>query len=338
MSHDEKRALPDNDSAERSVARLLKLSGERRMPATEATARAHAAAVDAWQASLHSARVHKRRQGLLRIAAVIAVVAVGAVAWNISSISSRAIPIVAHAVIVNGDTTLVTRAGEGHRLIAGAALEAHSLLATQEDGAALEVGDSLSLRIDKHSRLRLVARNEVVLLAGTIYVDSGGLSAHSELRIRTPAGEVRHEGTQYQVSVKTGQTHIQVREGRVRFTDVAQARAAHIVAGEELDVDAQGNLQRRAAVGFGPEWEWASALATPLDTENRPLVEFLAWMAREHGWQLRYATPRLEREVQSIRLHGVTQGSTPEQTLQRVALITGLPMRVDDGVLVIGAN
>jgi hypothetical protein len=73
-----------------------------------------------------------------------------------------------------------------------------------------------------------------------------------------------------------------------------------------------------------------------LDIDNRPLVEFLAWIARENGWQLRYATSDLEREAQSIRLHGAAKEKDPEGTLQRIALLTGVPMHVENGILFVG--
>jgi ferric-dicitrate binding protein FerR (iron transport regulator) len=338
MHQDEERPSGDAETSERSVARLLKLSGERIAPSEEATTRAHAAALDAWQTSVDDGRSKNRRAVMWRLAAVVALFTIGAIVWTSFSSSLRPTRIVAHSVLVTGDVELIGAKNDPRAFAARNIVQVQSQLVTREGVASLSVGDSLSLRVNRHSRLRFDAENQITLLAGMIYVDSGGLSAHSDLRILTPAGEVRHEGTQYQVSVAAGETHIQVREGRVRLTNDDAGRSAHITSGEELDVDADGNALRRAIPSFGADWEWASALAAPLDTENRPLVEFLAWMAREHGWQLRYATPVLEREAQSIRLHGVAQGGTPEQTLHRVALITGLAMSVEDGVLVVSTR
>lgn len=335
MRHDEELR---SDTAEQSVARLLKLSGERSSPADDATTRAHAAALDAWQASVRNARLRNTRRVIWRMAAVAAIIAIGAVVWTSSRTAAPAGRVVARAVIVSGDTKLITASGAESALAPGATVQTKSQLVTEEGGASFSVGDSLSLRVNKHSRLRFDAENQITLLAGMVYVDSGGLSAHSELRILTPAGDVRHEGTQYQVSVAAGATHIQVREGRVRLTGEGQVRSAHISAGEGLDVDAAGNASRHAISGFGPDWEWASTLATALDIDNRPLVEFLAWIARENGWQLRYATSDLEREAQGIRLHGAAKEKDAADTLQRVALLTGVPMHVENGILVVGAH
>jgi ferric-dicitrate binding protein FerR (iron transport regulator) len=338
MRHDEELAMGRTDAAEQSVARLLKFSGERTTPAEDATARAHAAALDAWQSCVKLERLRNRRHVRWRIAAALSAVAIGAIVWASFEMRVPLDRVVAHFVIASHDTKLVASSGVERTLAAGAAVLTRSQLVTAEGGAALNIGDSLSLRVNKHSRVRFDAENQITLLAGMVYVDSGGLSAHSDLRILTPSGEVRHEGTQYQVSVADGATRIQVREGRVRLTGSDKDGVLHITAGEGVDVDGGGHISRHTINGFGPEWEWATALAMPLDIENRPLVEFLAWIARENGWQLRYATFDLEREAQSIRLHGVAKGKNPEDTLQRVALLTGMPMYVDNGILVVGGG
>ena len=55
---------------------------------------------------------------------------------------------------------------------------------------------------------------------------------------------------------------------------------------------------------FGEEWEWAARMAPGFDIENRPLSEFLAWLVREHGWQLRFTDAQWQSRAQGIRLHG----------------------------------
>ena len=80
-------------------------------------------------------------------------------------------------------------------------IHAGTTLSTSEGRVALTFGDSLSLRIDRHTRLRFDSREQVTLLAGALYVDSGGINAVPALRIETPAGAVRHVGTQFQVHV-----------------------------------------------------------------------------------------------------------------------------------------
>ena len=66
-----------------------------------------------------------------------------------------------------------------------------------------------------------------------------------------------------------------------------------------------GNLRwQRGLPSFGEHWEWSAGIAPALDIENRPLAEFIAWMAREHGWQVRYGDETLQLRTLDIRLHG----------------------------------
>ena len=76
---------------------------------------------------------------------------------------------------------------------------------------------------------------------------------------------------------------------------------------------------------FGAEWEWSAGIAPALEIENRPLAEFLAWMAREHGWQVRYADERCRRARSNpaARLARRLDGAA---MLERVALVTGVPL------------
>jgi ferric-dicitrate binding protein FerR (iron transport regulator) len=199
---------------------------------------------------------------------------------------------------------------------------------------ALSFG-TLSLRVDRHSRLRFDAPDRVTLLEGSVYVDSGGINALAALRIATPAGEVRHVGTQFQLTVDGALTRIRVREGRVV---VAGATPREVAAGEKLEVRGAEAVLTRGQPSSGDAWDWVSRTAPAFDIENRLLPEFLAWIAREHGWQLRYADAASQARIQQVRLHGSLDGLDAAGMVERVALITGTPMVLRDGALTIGAR
>jgi ferric-dicitrate binding protein FerR (iron transport regulator) len=226
-----------------------------------------------------------------------------------------------------GDT-VVLRASD---VMSGNALE------TADGRVALTLGNSLSLRMNRHTRMRFDSPSDVTLLAGDIYVDSGGVNAAGRLRIETPAGVVRHVGTQFQVLVTEAGTRVRVREGRVLFTPLDAGAPRDVAAGDELRI-VDGRLDlRRGQPSFGAEWEWAATVAPPFDIDGRPLAEFLAWVAREHGWQLRYASEALQQQTYEIRLHGALDQSGADAMIGRVSLITGVPLRAHDGVLWVGA-
>ena len=93
---------------------------------------------------------------------------------------------------------------------------------------------------------------------------------------------------------------------------------------------------RHGLPAFGADWEWSASVAPTIDVEDRPLAEFLAWMAREHGWQLHYADEALQQRTLEIRLHGSLDGLDTAAMLERVALVTGIPLEAREGVLWVG--
>ena len=330
-------ASPDPDD---QVARLLKLAGERDAPNQERMAMARAAAHASWRKMLNDADATKPRR---RFAGLIALAAAAAVAAIVMfpGLDRRINPpvAVAHVVAFDGHATL--QASDTRLVIGATGVDIHSgaELVTGDGRLALALGESLSLRLDQYTRLRFDDAQRVTLLEGAIYVDSGGLNAAPFLRIATAIGEVRHVGTQFQVTVDDGATSVQVREGRVIVSPAATpATQIDVGTGEELRIDASRSVLTRGMASHGPQWEWMTTIAPPFDIENRPLAEFLAWIVREHGWQLRYDDENLQQATRDIRLHGSISSMTSAAMLETVSMITGVSLRARDGVLLVSRS
>ena len=150
---------------------------------------------------------------------------------------------------------------------------------------------------------------------------------------------MRHVGTQFQVRVTGETTSVRVREGRVLLTRGPGSQdTTDIATGDELSVTGNEVAWRRGLPSFGADWEWSASVAPQLEIENRPLAEFIAWMAREHGWQIRYGDETLQQRTHDIRLHGSLDELGADAMLERVSLVTGVPMSVRDGVLWVGGR
>jgi len=209
--------MTDPDS---TIERLIKLAGSRDMPTPEGMERARLAAQESWSRTLaaRTAASPRRawRKPVLGLAIAAGLAALAVFMWPQRS-NTAAPALVAHIATLTGDALLQEDRQES---IARVALPIHagSVLATSDGRVALAFGDSLSLRIDRQTRLRFDSREQVTLLSGVLYVDSGGVNAVPALRIVTPAGVVRHVGTQFQVRVSGGMTRVRVREGRVLLT------------------------------------------------------------------------------------------------------------------------
>jgi len=315
------------------IESLLKIAGERDQPSAAGLQRARDAARAAWQRGLAQAPAAPAARRVGRpwmLAAACVTLLVAAVLVTLGYRDGEAgRELVARVDVASGDVSL-----DGRRaaLSATTALLSGSELATHQESLALRLGDVLSLRVATHTRLRLDSPGRVTLLAGAVYVDSGGLNAPSTLRIVTPAGDVRHVGTQFQVAVSGARTRVQVREGRVLLGE-AGAAPIELVAGDRIEVSGSDSRIDHGVPGFGEEWDWAAAAAPVMDIENRPLNEFLGWYTREHGWQLRFADAGLQSRSMEIRLHGSLAGLDAHSSLEYVGLITGVPLAVRDGVL-----
>jgi hypothetical protein len=320
---------------DRSIETLIRLAGEREMPSDEATARARDAAEDSWQRLLSEPRARVRPRMPLALAAALTLVVLGWYVWTQRQAAQPPVMVARIAAVEGGARIQHGRALQLARidgdLVAGAILQPGG------GRAAATIINALSLRLDHGTRLRFDGPDHVTLLQGSLYVDSGGIGLGPPLTIGTPAGEVRHIGTQFQVQVFGDTTRIRVREGRVALGR-DDAIAHTVAAGDALEVRGDEERWQHGVPSFGPAWEWSAALAPALTIEDRPLAEFLAWMAREHGWQLHFGDEQQQRHAQEIHLHGSLEGLDGRAMLERVALVTGVPLALHEGVLWVGAR
>jgi ferric-dicitrate binding protein FerR (iron transport regulator) len=319
-----------------SVERLVKLAGEPDLPSDEGTRRARAAGEQAWRQMLADSAPPAPRRGRFLGPGLAMAAALALVAWFVGRTEFDEAPAIVVARVVLLDGTAVARAEDGViPLAVDATVPARATLEAR-GRVALAFGSSLSLRLDRDTRLRFDGADQVTLLAGSLYVDSGGINASSPLRIRTPAGEVRHIGTQFQVFVNGPLTRVRVREGRVLLESRGDRRQ-DLATGDALEVRGDQYVLEHGLPSFGADWAWAASMAPALEIENRPLSEFLAWLVREQGWRLHYDSERLQEQAGEIRLHGSLEGLDVAAMLERVSLVTGVRLEVRQGVLWVGA-
>jgi hypothetical protein len=236
---------------------------------------------------------------------------------------------------VLGTVELQSKSGLTRRVSEGEPLAPGALVTRDGGRVALLVGESLSLRLGEATHLDLHGGSHVTLRRGALYVDSKpGGEARVPLVISTPAGDVQHVGTQFRVEVEGDRTRVGVREGQIRV-EPRGAPPLVVTAGEELQVSEAGEIVRRQIRPFGTDWEWAASIAPDFQIENRSAADFLVWIAREHGWALRYDSPQARALAAEAVLHGSIAGLSAEDSLQRVAAITGLSLSVADGVLTV---
>lgn len=215
------------------------------------------------------------------------------------------------------------------RLVDGAVLRSgHRYWSAGQSLLQLEGGGNLRLAAD--SFIEILAKADVRLESGEFYVDiPPGSRPNVEFIARTPAGEFRHVGTQFALTVNNLETRLRVREGIVHW--LADADESTVSAGNEVVFTNGTKVAERAIETSGPEWDWTARSTPDFDIEDRPLGEFLEWVARESGRKLTFVDERARKKIASIRTHGSIQGLTPLQALSAVMAATELRCDLPDG-------
>ena len=318
----------DPDSLEHSLEQ-----GLRQAPLTDAAyARMRAAVADEWRTIHPPKSVWRTRRWVAMAAGLAAAVVVAVVALR-SPVKPLTLGVIARSE-GNGLVSRHTLRAD-HPLAVGAAL--HSGEVFRADGPVLvALNEGGTLRIARGTRLEVTATGGVALEEGEAYADlPPGVARAPAFVIRTPFGLVEHLGTQFDVTVNS-ELRIRVREGRVRWSRSSETTT--VVAGTELFVPHSGPTSQRAIATHGAQWSWVEALEPDYVIEDRVLMEFLQWAARESGRQLRFADEHARAVAGQTRLHGSINGLSPDKALETVLTTTSLRYELEDGVIKVSSG
>ena len=330
---------------EHTTARLLQLAGSRPQIPQDMEQRVYQRVRDEWQAASTSPegqRVYRHvrsewkkgspgrhtRRWLLPVAlAASALVAVAIVLQPAPAPPGPTLvaPVV-HAVDAAGNGNLPV---PGHQVHAGDRLSTGSGEALSLSLARLE-----SVRLDEQSTLIAKSDHQFELVEGRMYIDSGDLIYRSKgLEIETPSGKVTDIGTQFVVRADGETLEIAVREGRV---DVRQdVRTVVAVAGDRVQFDGSADPEFSTIASHDDYWSWATDLAPTFAIENRSLLDFLRWVARETGRELVFESEDLRIAAMRTVLHGDVAGHKPLDAVDSVMLTTKFRYRIEPTKIVI---
>jgi ferric-dicitrate binding protein FerR (iron transport regulator) len=294
----------------------------------EALARIRRATEAQWRA-----QVGARRGGWVPFAAAATVLLACAGAWQLwSGDGTPGDAAVARLARAEGSGVV-----ELHALWRDTPVDIGTELRTGSDfisrgGSLLALQGGGNVRVAPDSKFEVLSPDAVRLERGEMYVDiPPGQHALASFTAITAAGEFRHVGTQFSIAVQDGATRLRVREGRVEWHGAAGDST--VPAGTEVLIGRDARVTRSEIESSGEHWTWTEALAPQIDIEDRPLGEFLGWVARETGRQIRYADEDTRRQVASIRMHGSVRGLAPMQALKAVMASTSLRLELPQGAI-----
>lgn len=331
---------------ERLIGRLIHSSGRGPQPPPGARERVYATVRAEWQRHIREATPARERQligdswlgSFLRPAFAVSAIAVIAVGMAIFLfLREPAAPSVVQIASVEKlvGTVTSTPAGteSGTGMTEGIMLFAGQRIHTAADGGiALVFASGESVRLDNNTSARL-AEAGIELETGAVYVDSeGNPDIASAMIVTSRFGNVRHIGTQYEARVQNAGIRVRIREGTVEIE--AESRDLRGLAGEEIVVPVTGAVLRNEIAPTDEAWQWTERLAALPESPGYVLTDLLAWVARQTGRDVRFASARSRLSADQLMLRGLG-GLSPQETLDVIASTTTIALTVTADSLII---
>ena len=311
-----------NDAAgqDDAVAQLMKLAGPRPSIPADLEMRVHERVKQEWQTSLPRHRASRWMVPLALAASIIVAVII-----NIrpADMSSRTLGTVA-------------RVAGGAAMSVGQSVNEGDILRTAAgQGIGITLPEGLSLRMAAESNLRFDGPDDFTLLSGQVYADSGQqIYRDRHITIHTTAGSVTDIGTQFAVHFDDDELAVAVREGKV---DIATGLETHTaLAGDRLLLVADEEIVVDQITANDDSWDWAVALAPSFDIDNKSLLDFLKWAARETGKELVFTNDELRMAAMNAKLYGSVSDFTPQEATESVLSTTNFDYQIDEYRITIG--
>ncbi len=308
---------------EASLAALLREAGLRADPPPDVARQVRAVVEAEWRAVVAARQPQPtaRRWPALALAASVAVAAI-AIWFALPALNSAPVPL---ATLSRVSGAVESGSGNDWQPVAVRQMlhSGQSLVTGPHGRAALSLREGISLRLDTDTRIALLSPERIVVDRGTVYLDAGAKSGMADpLVIESRFGTIRHLGTQYEVRVAPERMLISVREGRVEV--FASGNTIQAQAGEQLVLAANGDMQRQLVSLTAPQWDWTQEVTPPFAIEQRTLRDFLVWVSRETGQEIKFASPQVKSVAAQTVLRGSIAGLKPDAALAAVMATTPL--------------
>ena len=322
---------------DKSLENLLRLAGERPEIPLSVESRVYHRVQQEWQENTASpaedkvyAEVHKTwkrdawRGRVLRWAAPFAV---AASALLVVLMLTQPEPVAPRVAATVASVISPGAVQEGYE--AGTSIHEGDLITTGSGGGiSLLLARNASLRIDENTRIRIDSSDHFTLLNGRVYADTGQFVYNNGgLRVDTEYGVVRDVGTQFAVSSDADSMDVAVREGRVELLRDADVQVAKM--GQRLRLAPGQGASITNLDTHDPYWDWIAELTPSFDLENKSLLDFLKWAARETGRELRFENDESRMFAMRTDVHGSVAGMTPDEALGAILSTTTLGYRID---------
>lgn len=323
------------ESLDRSVERILGRTTRRPVPSAEETQAVRENVQAEWLTIAKKRNSNRRLLSFSIAATVLVVIFAGFNAVRTGGMSETQVASIGKrfgSIYMLGDNAELLQQNNVSSVTAG-----QTIITDEASGIGFAWGDGGSLRMDESSRVEFLSRESIYLRSGRIYFDSEpdllpGPATRARLTIMTDHGEVMHVGTQYMTQADATALTISVREGEVRIESRSAVETA--LAGQQLQLRGGAAASVVNFKPYGGNWRWIEQTSPATVLDGRSLHDFLAWVSRETGMELRYASEDIEANSRNDLLRG-TVDTDPTSALRIWMLGNDLQWSIEDGVIFI---
>ena len=332
-----------SDDDNESLARLIKLAGERPEIPLSVESRVYHRVQQEWHtatAEPDGKKVYEKvrktwRRGSIRAAFLRWTLPLGVAASAALAVYLVFPPDITPLQTVATVSRVVSDGALSSRYSPGSTVHSGETISTgSEEGLSLLLARSESLRIDANTTIRIDAADQFTLLTGRVYADSGQfVYRDGGLKIETSFGLVTDVGTQFSVTASDESLEVAVREGRVDVQNEGARYAAKV--GERLKLSAGQPATVTGLDTHDVYWEWVTDLTPALNLTNKSLLDFLKWAARETGRELQFDSNESRMAAMRTDVHGSIDGLTPDEALAAILATTAVHYRIENDRIVI---
>ena len=295
------------------LADIVRAAGKRPEPPKEHYEQVYAATHAVWQRGIAS----RRQRRWYPLAAAAAFLALAAALWQTLPLSPPTAA--AEVAVLQGLVERFVPETGAWTPLEDTRVHAGTRLRTGTEGSmAAQLAGGGSLRIDSASEL-VFADASFELIGGTVYFDSSGRAPGRYVEIVTPLGTVRDIGTQFEVRATQASLRVRTRSGEVAVLNSPAGQPLASASGEEIELSADGQLERRNFAPDDPQWRWVESLAVAPDFDRPTVLAYLEWIALETGRRLEFVSENVRIQADIARFLGDPAGLTPSELLVTIA-------------------
>jgi hypothetical protein len=213
-----------------------------------------------------------------------------------------------------------------------------TIVTGDKSGIAVAWTNGGSVRINENTKVEFRDESSIFLHSGEIYFDSrpaeliAGTTASgvNAFTVITDQGSVTHTGTQFMAHVDADSLTVSVREGRVSVDGSNYDSDAR--RGEQLVFSGSRRPTTLSISTYGGAWDWIGQTSPPIDVDDTPVLVILEWVSREMGFELAFASDKVEQAVRIETVSGRVDAQ-PDAALEYYMATTAFTWRIAEGVI-----